>query len=80
MKWYVLDSKSPGFSEIVNDDKHKINTNGSLSISDAQLENDGNYWVVISNIAGTATEQTEVSVTQRTGFLYSCMYNVTFLN
>ena len=70
----MLDFHSPGFSEIVSDDKYKIHTNGSFSIFDAQLEDGGSYWVVISNIAGTATEQTEVSVTQRTGFAY--IYNI----
>lgn len=75
MKWYILDSESPGFEEIVSDEKYKIHFNGSLSILDTQLENNGSYWVVVSNAAGTASENIEVVVEQRAGLFSNLKLN-----
>ena len=62
-----MSSDSSGYTEVVSDTKHKVHSNGSLSIVDVQKEDDGTYMIWISNSAGTATEAIEVEIMQQTG-------------
>ena len=52
--------------KVVSDNKYNVYSNGSLSIADVQKEDDGTYMVQISNSAGSATEEIQVKLVQRT--------------
>ena len=62
-----MNANSSGYTEVVSDTKHKVHSNGSLSIVDVQKEDDGTYKVEISNSAGTATEELEVELMPQKG-------------
>ena len=62
-----MNANSSGYTEVVSDTKHKVHSNGSLSIVDVQKEDDGTYKVEISNSAGTVSEEIEVEILQQTG-------------
>ena len=68
MNWFKFNSGSSGYEEILSVTKHKVYSNGSLSIVDVQKEDVGTYKVQISNDAGTATEEIEVEIMQQTGY------------
>ena len=61
----------------MSDDKYTVHSNGSLSILDAEKEDEGAYRVEISNYAGSASEQIEVELIQRTRKL---LFSDTFSN
>ena len=51
----------------MSDRKFYVHYNASLSIFDAQKEDEGTYVIEISNSEGKATEEIEVEVVQKTG-------------
>ena len=65
-----MKSDSSGYTEIADGAKYNIHRNGSLSIVDAQKEDDGTYMVEISNSVGTATEEIQVELLQKTGIYF----------
>ena len=64
--WSKLGPDFSTVSDIVSDDKYTIHSNGSLSILDAEKEDEGNYTIEISNNVGTAKAWLEVGIISKT--------------
>ena len=62
-----MESDSDEKREILDDSKFTVHSNGSLSIPDIQIEDEGMYMVELSNSDGTALMEIEVQLIKQTG-------------
>ena len=67
VRWFKMGADSPSYTELTSDDNYIVHSNGSLSILDTDEQDEGTYWVEVSNSAGTASEEIEIELIQKTG-------------